>query len=209
MIQLFIVDDHQIIIDGIKALLKEVQHIQVVGSAQDGTELMYQLSNLQPDILLLDIGMPKMDGIAAALQVKKKYPNIKILIFTTYSDPQKVKKALKVGVEGYLLKGSGRATLIHALDEIMAGRSYHDQRIVDGIMKSLQGNKKSSPTALTKREIEVVKLVVEGYKTKEIAKELFLSPLTVETHRKNIFSKLGINKVTALVRYAMEQGWVE
>lgn len=207
MINLFLVDDHQIVIDGLKALFAPIPSINIIGQALNGKDLLKQLQVVQPDIVLMDIGMPDMDGIKASRHIKEQYPNIKVLICTTHSENYKVKKCLQVGVEGYLLKGSGRGELIEALNRLMEGQSYYDARIVSVVMDSF--NKRKRKGALTEREIEVIQLICEGKKTKEIAQQLFLSPYTIETHRKNIFAKLGINKIADLMRYALENGIVD
>lgn len=209
MINLFLVDDHQIVLDGLKSLLSPIPSINIVGQARNGLDLLKQLQVVQPDIVLMDIGMPDMDGIEASRAVKERYPNIKILICTTHSETFKVKKCLQTGVEGYLLKGSGRGELIDALNRLMAGDTYYDPRIVNVVMDSFNKKKRDRRNELTPREIEVIQLISEGKKTKEIAEKLYLSPYTIETHRKNIFAKLGINNVAELMRYALENGIVD
>ncbi len=205
MIKLLLADDHQIVLDGLKSLLKDVAHLKVVGESLNGVAALGQVPLVQPDVVLLDIGMPILDGIETAIRLKNQYPHIKILICTTYSDAHKVKKCLQAGVDGYLLKGSGRATLLDAIEQVMQGTTYYDEKIVKVVMESFNKKRKGQNVELTKREIEIVRLIAKGKSTKEIAEEFFLSPRTVETHRKNIFSKLGINKVAALIRYAIEQ----
>lgn len=208
MIKIILVDDHKIVLDGLKALLSTADELEIIGEAQNGLILLHQLKTLEPDLILLDIGMPVMDGIEAATKVKKLYPNVKILILSTYADNLKIKKMLHIGVDGYILKDSDKGALLNAIKTVMfADQKYYDQRVTDVIMNSYQPKKTSNYTpSLTKRELEITKLIAQGKTTKDISKELFLSPLTVDTHRKNIFSKLGINKVAQLVKYAIQEG---
>lgn len=207
--KLLITDDHQIVLDGLKFLLEDVDSLEVVGEALNGVILLNRIPTLQPDLILLDLGMPVMDGIEASIQIKEKYPNIKILILTTYSEQHKIKKMLKIGIDGYLLKDSGKHKLLEAIETVMNGENYYDQRVIDIIMNGLHGKKRTTTVSLTKREKEIIKLIADGLSTNEIADCLFISRLTVETHRKNIFTKLGINKTAHLVRYAIEEGLVE
>ncbi len=211
MTKIIIADDHQIVIDGLKALFEEEKALQIIGEAANGLLLMKKIPSLQPDLVIMDIGMPVMDGIEASSIIKKKYPTIKILVLTTYADKYKIKKILKIGVDGYLLKDSGKSKLLEAIHTIMEGQTYYDKRVTEIMMNDHRAPKTKYQTAatLTKREKEVIKLIVEGMNTSEIAAALFLSSLTIETHRKNIFTKLGINKVASLVRYAIEEGLVD
>ncbi|CAM1373088.1 response regulator [Tenacibaculum xiamenense] len=209
-VNIAIADDHQIIIDGIKALLQNEKQYKIIAEASNGQELINEAIPLMPDLILMDIGMPIMDGISATRKIKKEHPGIKILILTTYADPKRIKEMLKIGVDGYILKDSGKDNFITAIQTIMQGKTYYDSRITEIMMDSF--NKKKSiaktPTPLTQREKEIIRLISEGMNTKQIANTLFLSLLTVETHRKNIYTKLGLNKVATLVRYAVEEGIV-
>lgn len=209
MIKLMITDDHQMVIDGLKALLKPVPDLEVVGEALHGAALLGQLKRLKPDVVLLDIGMPVMDGIEAAGHIKQDFPAVKILICTTHSEAYKVKKCLKVGVDGYILKGAGREELLKAIKQVVAGKSYYDAQIVEIIMDGFNTQRKQQRPELTEREIEVVQWIAQGKTTREIADDLFLSPFTIETHRRNILAKLELNNVVELVRYAIEHGIVE
>jgi DNA-binding NarL/FixJ family response regulator len=211
MIKIIIADDHKIVREGLKALLSSAGEIEIIEEAPNGLILLHQLKTIQPDLVLLDIGMPVMDGIEAASKIKTEFPKVKILVLTTYVEQSKIKKMLKIGVHGYVLKDSGKDALINAIRTVTAGQNYYDQRVTDVVMSSYQPKKvtSSGTIALTKREKEIAELIAKGKSTKEVSQELFISPLTVDTHRKNIFSKLGINKVTALVKYALKEGWID
>lgn len=211
MIRLLIADDHQIIIDGITSLLQNEPEITLVGYVKNGKELLREGLQLQPEIILMDIGMPEMDGIAATRSVKETHPEIKILVLTTYADPKSIREMLRAGVDGYLLKDSGKVLFMEAIHQVMEGKTYFDKRVTDIMMSSLQPVKKkvSVLTPLSPREKEIIRLIVEGKSTQEMAALLHLSLLTIETHRKNIYTKLGMNKVASLVRYAIDNNLLE
>jgi DNA-binding NarL/FixJ family response regulator len=159
----------------------------------------------------MDIGMPVMDGIEASRILKKEHPTIKILVLTMYAEQKHIKDMLKIGVDGYILKDSGKEEFLSATDALMNNETYFDKRVTAVIMNSFQPQKKqqNTYTPLTDREKEIVKLVAEGKSTAEIASLIHLSSLTVETHRKNIYTKLGMNKIAGLVKYALEEGLIE
>lgn len=211
MTSIIITDDHQLVIDGIKAMLQHEADIQIIGEALNGKILLESPLLPKADLVLMDIGMPEMNGLEASRVLKKDHPNIKILVLTTYADRRSIKEMLKIGVDGYVLKDSGKAIFLEAASTIMRGETYFDQRVTEVIMSSFSGKKSAheTPTPLTEREKEVIRLIADGMSTNEIADALFLSALTVETHRKNISTKLGINKVASLVRYAIEEGLVD
>jgi DNA-binding NarL/FixJ family response regulator len=209
MIKIIIADDHQIIIDGLRMLLGEEDQLQIVGDALNGVTLINKIPKLQPDLVILDLGMPVMDGMEAALKIKELYPTLKILVLTTYSEPHRIKKMLKININGYLLKDAGKTKLLEAIYSIMDGNTYYDRRVTDIIMDSFKPLKTTSSPRLTKREKEIIRLIVKGKSTNEIAEELSRGKSTIETHRRNIFTKLGINKVASLVSYAIEEGLVE
>lgn len=211
MIRMVIADDHQIVIDGLKALLATENTIQVVGEVNNGADLIQCVLQTSPDIILMDIGMPVMDGIEASRILKKEHPTIKILVLSMYAEQKHIKDMLKIGVDGYILKDSGKEEFLNAIDVLMNDETYFDKRVSAVIMNSFQPQKKqqNTYTPLTDREKEIVKLVAEGKSTAEIASLIHLSSLTVETHRKNIYTKLGMNKIAGLVKYALEEGLIE
>lgn len=211
MIKIITADDHQIVLDGLKALLEDQSEFQVIGEAKNGAELIEACNTLNPDLILTDIGMPVLDGIEALRSIKKTHPNLKTLVLTTYTDRRNIREMLKIDVDGYLLKDSGKAVFIEAINAIMTGEKYYDKRVTEIMMNSFSKSKKKpqSNTPLTKREKDIVRLISEGLDSQEISNILFISLLTVETHRKNIYTKLGINKIASLVRYALEEGLIE
>lgn len=211
MTKIVIADDHQIVIDGIKSLLEREIDLEIAGQALTGTELLETGLLCEPDLILMDIGMPGMDGITASREIRKTHPEMRILVLTTYADAKHIREMMKVGVNGYLLKDSGKDQFLEAIHTVMNGDKYFDQRVTEVIMDSLQPKKKNSTvlTPLSPREKEIVRLIAKGDSTMEMAEKLHLSQLTIETHRKNIYTKLGINKIASLVHYAINEGLLE
>lgn len=211
MTKVIIADDHQLVIDGIISMLESAPSVVIIGHASNGKELIESELIGQADLVLMDVGMPVMNGLDASEKLRNTCPQLKILVLTTFADQRTIKKMLNVGVDGYLLKDSGKDSFLEAITKVMQGEKYYDQRVTEVMMDSL--NKKSSkfntPTPLTEREKEVIRLIAEGLSTNEIAERLFLSTLTVETHRKNISTKLGTKNVAMLVRYAIDEGLVD
>jgi DNA-binding NarL/FixJ family response regulator len=211
MTKIIIADDHQIVIDGIQCLLNGEKGVTIIGEALNGKLLLESDLLSEAELILMDISMPEMDGVEASKLLRKSHPELKILVLTTYVDHRKIKEMLKIGVSGYLVKESGKGPFLEAIAKIMRGETYYDSRVTDVVMSSYRPKKLKDqpPTPLTNREKEVIRLIADGMNTAEIAAALFLSVLTIETHRKNIFTKLGINKVARLVRYAVEEGLVD
>jgi DNA-binding NarL/FixJ family response regulator len=175
--------------------------------------LLEVLESKSCDIILMDINMPEMDGVEATKQVKAKYPSIKILMLTMFSNREYIEKLLRAGADGYLLKNTGKEELQEAIDNIINGESYFSKEVTERIMEGLQKKKIAEKNTyiveLTEREIEVLKLIVQEFTTAEIAEKLFISPHTVETHRKNLISKLNVRNIAGLVKYAMQNGLVD
>ena len=203
-IELIIADDHTLFIDGLKGLLKDEPNLAVVDIANDGKELLAILGKRKADIVLLDINMPNMNGLEAARFLKQSYPSLKIIMLSTYSDDHLVEKAKNLGANGYLLKTTNKDELLQTIKLVYAGQSCFPYRLprvvnefdkIDDFLKSLN---------LTKREIEIIKLIKSEYTNQQIANQLFLSVYTVETHRKNIMQKLGLNNPTSLVKFIIQ-----
>lgn len=211
MTKIVIADDHQIVIDGIRSLLEQEIDLEIAGQALTGKELLETGLLCEPDLILMDIGMPVMDGITASKEIRKTHPEMRILVLTTYADAKHIREMMKVGVNGYLLKDSGKDQFLEAIHTVMNGEKYFDQQVTEVIMNSLQPPKKHSTilTPLSPREKEIVRLIAKGDSTMEMAEKLHLSQLTIETHRKNIYTKLGMNKIASLVHYAINEGLFE
>ena len=208
-IRLLLVDDQDIILDGLKALLDTDERFSIVGLAGDGREALAQAQALLPDVIVLDINMPVMDGIEAARELRAWRADQKILMLSMYGNQDFVNELLDAGVSGYMLKNAGRKELCEAIVTVASGLRYL-AREVQEVLDSppARERKAGESTVPTKREKEIIRMIVGERSTQQIAAQLGLSPATVETHRKNILGKLGFHNSTGLVRYALERGWV-
>lgn len=212
-IRIVIVDDHAIIRDGLVAILGADSHIDVVGTAGDGREAIHVVDELEPDLVILDLSMPHLDGGDAIEAIKRKHPGIQILVMTLHKDDAHIHSALQAGATGYILKDDGRDNLFAAVRNVAAGRSYLSpavcERVMSGYLQATQSKPldvEASWELLSARERQVLKLVAEGYKTREIAEYLSLSKKTVEKHRSNMMRKLDLHGVSAVTAYAIENG---
>ncbi|PQV47888.1 LuxR family two component transcriptional regulator [Jejuia pallidilutea] len=203
MIRLAIAEDHQSLIDGIKLLLEYEDGISIVGTANDGEALMEIVAKKQPNVVLTDIRMPKMDGIEAVKQIKKKYPSIKVLAFTMFDQTEAIQQMLEAGASGYILKNSALREVYEAIVTVYRGETYFDANINTNILNSEIKNKPKG--ILTKRQIEILELIAQGKTSREIADLLFIGIHTVDTHRKNMARILGLQGKGELLRYALEK----
>ena len=206
-IQVLIVDDHAILRDGIRSLLERQEGISVVGEANNGQEALSRVNELRPDIVLMDVAMPVMDGLEATRRIKQNYPEIRVLILTQHDSQEYVAPLLQAGASGYVLKRSGGREVVLAIREVYEEGAFLEpgvaRKILDNYTRPGE-SKESAEHQLTERESEVLALVVEGKSNKEIARELVISPKTVSVHRSNIMAKLGVHNSVELVRYVME-----
>lgn len=212
-VRILIVDDHTIVRQGLRALLEAQPGFTVVGEAENGREAVKKAQELAPDVVLMDIAMPIMNGLEATKQIKKTLPATKVLALSMYNDEEYVFQILKSGASGYLIKETAAGELITAIQSVSAGTPFFSPLISRKIMESyLQDDeaKKARGEAdkLTSREKEVLQLIAEGYTNNEIAVPLNISVKTVETHRAHIMSKLGIHDVAGLIKYAIKRGLV-
>lgn len=209
MIHIAIADDHQMFIDGIKSLLKGNKKIQVVSEANTGEVLLQNMVNTPVHLILMDVNMPVMDGIETTKQVKQLYPDIKVIMLTMFGTRDYIEKLLRAGADGYILKNTGKDELITAMEKVMQGESYFSKEVTERIMEGLQGKKtEQNPmmVELTEREKDVLRLIAQELTSHEIADKLFISFHTVETHRKNLISKLQVKNIAGLVKYAVQHG---
>jgi len=207
---LLLVDDQSIIIDGVEALLQPEPMVKVVGRATTGLEALRLAGELRPDVVIMDVNMPGMDGIEATKRILKVLPGTRILILSMYGHKEFVLELLDAGIGGYLMKNAGKAELVDALNTVMAGGRYlapELKRLLELGDRFKDRRGENGYGVLSKREVQVVKLIMQELTTQEIADRLFLSPDTVETHRRNIMHKLDVRNTAGLVRYAMERGW--
>jgi DNA-binding NarL/FixJ family response regulator len=214
MIKIIIADDHQIVVDGLKSILNQLTDYKVITTASNGKELLKSLEIVEPDIVLLDIDMPVLNGIETLKEIKKHYPGIKTIILTMHEEKSLVKKMTDLGANGFLFKNSDIEELIIAMESVMNGIPYfsvslRNELINNDLIGNNESNIDSKKSLLTEREIEIIKLIVEGLSNKEIADKLFISPRTVDTHRTNLMKKLEVNNVAGLVRYAIRNGFMQ
>lgn len=196
-------DDHQMLIDGIKALLSGQNQFVVIGESNNGKLAVQEIQRLQPDIILTDINMPEMDGIELTKEVKKNNASTKVIALSMYGERGIITDMLKAGVDGYILKNTGKEELIRALSKISNGGIYFSDEVNVEMMKSHVEETKEIP--LTAREIEIVELIAKEYTNAQIGGELFISERTVETHRKNIFRKTDTKSVIGLLKWAVDK----
>ena len=209
-INVIIADDHDLFIEGLTALLHDAPHIHFAGVASNGIEAV-ELAGQHPeaDLFIMDISMPQMDGIQAMKELKKRKCAIPILALTQNDDGGSVSRAMKAGVSGYILKTANRDEFVEAIQTVAGGEQYFSNKAKDAVIFSLTGHERPGKIELTKREREILKLIANEMTTNEIADQLFISPYTVETHRKNLIQKLGVRNLAGLVRYAVEHGLME
>ncbi len=202
-IRVLITDDHAIVRDGLRLILETTEHIVVVGEAADGKEALRLASEVQPDIILMDLRMPEMDGVTAIEQIKAQHPETQILVLTTYDSDSDILPAIESGATGYLLKDAPREELFQAIRAAAQGKPMLTSTIAARLMERMR-----SPVveALTSREIDVLKLVARGANNKQIASQLYITEATVKSHLIRIYGKLGVEDRTAAVTKALEQG---
>ena len=204
-ITLALVDDHQIVIDGLMSLLKGHDKFRFAFATTDSGEVVEKIGQSPVDILLTDVMMPKLPGNQLAKQVKEKYPDVKILALSMSGQGDLVNEMIEdADISGYVLKNIGKQELIKALEKIAAGGIYFSEEVIDELQRTSQRKKQKEEAHLTDREIEIIRLIEKEYNNKMIAESLFISERTVETHRKNIFRKTDTSSIIGLVKYAYE-----
>ena len=206
MITVALADDHTMFREGLAALLVPEAAIEVIFEAKDGLDLLDRLDSDVPDVLLLDIEMPKMDGLDVLREIKKRKFPTKVLVLTMHKSGEVVKGAIKAVADGYLQKNAGREALIAAITGVIENGHYFTNDIRSLVFESLRESKQT--TKITRREKEVLLLITEGFTTREIAEELFLSKHTIESHRQNLLLKLGLKNTAELVKYAIKKGLI-
>lgn len=207
-IRILIVDDHDIVREGQRALIESEPGMELVGEAKDGIEAVDLASRLQPDVILMDLHMPKKDGIEATTEIKCENPESRILVLTSFNDDEKVYAAIKAGAMGFLLKDSSPQKILKAIRKVYQGETSIGPRIAQKLMREIQRTSDSPPTEepLTIREMEVIKLIAEGLSNQEIAERLVISERTVRTHVTNILGKLHLANRTQAALYALREG---
>jgi DNA-binding NarL/FixJ family response regulator len=211
--RVIIAEDHKLFREGLISLLNQIDHFEVLGEAENGLEAIRCARKFEPELLLLDLSMPRMNGISVIRELKTQFPDMKILALTIHQDELFIMEAFKSGVDGYCLKDAGRSELRLAIDSVLNGKRYISPTISDTIMEGFLADRrkfkaKSTWDSLTQREREVLKLVGEGYHNKVIADLLCISVKTVEKHRSNIMRKLDLHNASALTAFAIQHGLV-
>jgi len=215
-IKIFLVDDHQLVRDGIKALLSGIPDIVIIGEANNGQELLDTIFNYQPDIILMDISLPDISGIELTRRITQTYPSIRILMLSMYTDEDFVFNAMRAGAKGYLPKNTSRQELLDAIYSIREGHEFFSESISKVILKSYlrqatqpDTSSEGIPQPLTHREQEILKLFAEGFNNKEISTKLHISIRTVESHKNHIVKKLGLKSTVEMVKFAIKHKIVE
>jgi DNA-binding NarL/FixJ family response regulator len=211
--RILLADDHPIIRQGIQRIIEEKAGLKVIGGVADGYELLKSVRELTPDMVIVDLSMPRLDGIRAVRQIKSDYPLVKVLILTMYKDENYLAEAVSAGADGYLVKEDADIELCDAIETIRNGRHYITSvlsgAVTDSFVRmSRAENLRASDKDLTQREMEILKLIADGKSGKEIADRLYISARTVGNHRANIMKKLGVKKNTELVRFAIQKGYI-
>jgi len=211
-ISVLIADDHTIVRSGVRMLLEAESDIRVVGEALNGREALELAESLQPDIVLMDITMPEMDGLEATKQLKTRFPQINVLVLTMHRSDDYFFEMLKAGASGYILKGAKTSELISAVRIVHQGEVFlypsMTQKLVQGYLQLADWDNEGEPS-LSPREKEVFRLLAEGYSNKEIAEKLVISPSTVYSHRSKIMDKLGLGNRRELIQYAKKRGLIQ
>ena len=206
-ISLLLVDDHKILRDGLKSIIDKVSNIKIIGQASDGREAIKFCQTNKPDVVVMDVAMPGLNGIEATKQITNDNPNIKVIALSMHSSKQFILGMFKAGAYGYLLKDTDSDELIDAINAVMLNKKYITQNISNVIIDSITDIQKDNKSdKLTARENEVLQLIAEGKSSKEIGIILFLSSKTVDVHRKNIMNKINLFTIPDLTKYAIKQG---
>lgn len=211
MIKVILADDHQILLDGIKAILVQDPELEVVGTACNGLQVLELLKKQSADVLLLDLMMPVMDGLETTMHVKKQFPKVNVLILTTNDEGSIITSIFKRGATGYLLKNASQDILIKGIKDAAIGKKvlspHLTTKMIESLMEPSKPQKGEIPK-ITKRELEVIKLIAKEYTTQQIADELFVSTNTVATHKRNLFVKMDIKNSVGMIRKASDWGLI-
>lgn len=210
-LKLIIADDHTMFLQGIVSLIEHESGIKIIGKAVNGIEVLNILKIQSADMVILDISMPEMDGIELSKILKKEYPLIKIIIVSTHSNAKIISRLIRIGVNGYLLKNAEKAELLEAIYSVADSQNYFSKDVEEQYFNNSQKIEKqiSNITELSSREKEILVLIAQEYNTAEIAEKTFISFNTVNTHRRNLLSKLNAKNTAGLVKYAVENGFVD
>jgi DNA-binding NarL/FixJ family response regulator len=212
MTKILLIDDHQVVLQSLKLLFQSIEGVEVVGMLNDSRKVAQFLESQEVDLLVSDLHMPYLSGIDLTLQLRRDYPNIKILLLTMAEDAQHIREALKAGVHGYVLKRSDKEELEKAIERIMSGKRFYSEEVIDELAENPEDDynnaRPETIERLTPREIEVLGLITQEKSTNEIAEMLFVSVPTIETHRANLMKKLNVKSAIGMVKFAIKHGLV-
>ena len=209
-IKLYIADDHAMFRDGVKAMLLPEKEMNVVGEGDNELQILTDCKQLIPNVVLMDISMQDTDGIAVTKKLKQQQPTIKVLAVSMHKESNYIKSMLDNGANGYILKNTGKDEMISAIKAVFNGATFLSNEVSASLLKGMdQEANINSPTKLTPREIEVLKMIANEFSNQEIANTLFISPRTVDTHRRNLLEKLELKNTAALVKFAIQKGYVD
>ena len=211
--RIIIAEDYTILREGLRALITSSPHFEVIGEAEDGRAAIHCVEKAKPDLILMDLSMPRMNGMEAIKEIKKRSPETKVLVLTVHNTDEYILATLRAGADGYALKDSTHTELMTAIETVLVGKRYISPGISERVIEGyLEGRKTlgfhTAWDTLTSREREILKLIAEGYKNKEIADELCISPKTVEKHRANLMQKLDLHSASSLTIFAVGKGLV-
>lgn len=214
MIKVAIVDDHKLFREGIHFLIEQMEDVELVFEASNGNELLTKLESIETNVLLLDLDMPDMDGIDALKILRPQYPDLGVIILTTYSDTKMIAYLMELGANSYLLKDTDPETLYRAIESVSKEGYYFTKNVSQAMLTGLKGQMRKKPTlknnvSLTAREVEVLELICQENTAKEIADKLFISPRTAEGHRRRLIEKLGVKNTAGLIVKAIKEGIVD
>jgi len=213
MIRLFLVDDHTVLRHGLRALFMQEDDLEVVGEAETGEQLLAQLPTTPCDVVLLDLHMPGLDGLATTQRLRHEFPDVRVLILSMVDNERSIGQVLEAGASGFVLKNAGHDEIVVAVRAVAAGRRFLCSELgltmLDKVLTGIPEPGVRPTGGLSAREQEVLQLVADGLTTAQIADKLFTSPRTVETHRQNIMEKTGAKNTAALIRTAMSEGWLQ
>ena len=205
--RIILADDHVMFRQGIRNFIERMENVQIIGEVDDGVALLEFLKTAVPDLIILDIAMPKLRGLEALREVKKRYPKVKIAILTMHGTKEFVRQAVSEGADGFILKEEPSSELIDAIKAVRICNQYFSSRLSEALLSFARGEE--DPEVLTEREKEILQCLARGMSTQKISESLFISVHTVRRHRYNIMQKLNLHSLTDLIKYAISKGYVE
>lgn len=212
-ISVLLADDHALFLEGLKELIRKAPDVELVGQAQDGRQAVEQAEELRPDIVLMDMTMPGLNGIQATREIVAKHPEARVLILSMHSDREFIAESLRAGARGYVLKECDSGELYHAIRSVAQGQWYLTPsvlpQLIEDYLRLLRAEEGTKACPLSERELDVLKLLVDGLNAKQIAAQLSISKNTVDTHRRRIMDKVGCNSMAELTRYAIREGHLD